>query len=259
MSKRRVILLALSLWAFALLLPRSLPARSANACGLPPGLYEQRKTVQVLSDAQREIDHTYVEFMKTVAKFYARGDAVSIDACCNTVKEDIIGFQFCALVKYLISDRKKSGPFLDAMPVNNEQREALWMMELISAGGTTETPTALPGIPMPSGLLFKFVDEIFDLVKRGNATATERYFFLLEDANGEFGEYMDGQLPKLFLSYPQHVLAIWPILTKHRERLETTRGFMTETSARQIAAKYEKLCRPGDNRCVEIRNVFVPH
>lgn len=259
MSERGLILRVLLLWAFALLLQPCLLARTASACGLLPGLYKQRKTVEVLSDAQREIDHTYVEFMKAVAKFYARGDAASVNACCETVKEDIIGFQFCALVKYLRSDRKESGPFLAAMPVNNEQRDALWMMELISTGGTTKMPTSFPGVPMPDGLLFKFVDEIFGLVKKGSATAAERYLFLLEDANGEFGEYMDDQLPKLFLSYPQQVLVLWPIFRKHRERLETTRGFTTEATANQIAAKYETLCKSGDNRCAEIRNVFVPH
>ncbi len=42
------------------------------------------------------------------------------------------------------------------------------------AGGKLVTPTSLPGIRMPDGLLFKFVDEIFDLIKKGNATAAEK-------------------------------------------------------------------------------------
>ncbi len=110
----------------------------------------------------------------------------------------------------------------------------------------------------PDGLLFKFVDEIFDLIKKGKATAAEKYLFLYEDADGEFGEYMDDQLPKLFLGYPQEVLTLWPIFQKHRKRLAMLQGFTTERERKRIAAKYEGLCKPGDNRCAEVRKVFVP-
>ncbi len=259
MHKIRAILRALFLLGCASLAAPCWPVRAASGCGLPAGLYENRKTVEVFSDAQREIDHTYVEFMKSVAQSYAQGDAASVKTCCDAVKEDLVGFQFCALVRYLLSDRKESGSFLAAMPGNNEQRKALWMMELISTGGTTEAPTSLPGIPMPDGLLFKFVDEILDLVKKGNATAAEKYLFLNEDADGEFGEYMDDQLPKLFLNYPQRVLALWPVFKKHHKRLEMMRGFVTKREVKLIVSKYEGLCKAGDSRCSEIRNIFVPH
>lgn len=257
--KMRAILRTLLLFGCALLVAPCWPARAASGCGLAAGLYEHRKAVEVLSDAQREIDHTYVEFMTAVAQSYAQGDAASVKTCCDAVKDDLVGFQFCALVRYLLSDKKESSSFLAAMPENNEQRKALWMMEQISTGGTTETPTSLPGIPMPDGLLFKFVDEIFGLVKKGNATAAEKYLFLYEDADGEFGEYMDDQLPKLFLNYPQRVLALWPVFKKHYKRLEMMRGFTTKREAKQIVSKYEGLCNTGDNRCAEIRNIFVSH
>lgn len=118
-------------------------------------------------------------------------------------------------------------------------------------------PTSLPGINMPDGLLFKFVKEIFDLMKKGNSTAAERYFFLYDDASGEFGEYMDDQLPKLFLNYPQKVLALWPIFEKHRKRLEMMQGFTTEGEKKRIVAKYAGLCKAGDSRCDEIRKVLL--
>ncbi len=259
MHKMRAILRTLLLLGCASLVAPCWPARAASGCGLPAGLYEHRKTVEVLSDAQREIDHTYVEFMRAVAQSYAQGDAASVKTCCDAVKEDLVGFQFCALVKYLLSDKKESGSFLAAMPGDKEQRKALWLMDLISAGGTMETPTSLPGIRMPDGLLFKFVDEIFDLVRKGNASAAEKYLFLYEDADGEIGEYMDDLLPKLFLNYPQRVLALWPIFRKHHKRLEMMRGFTTEREAKQIASKYEGRCKTGDSRCSEIMNIFVPH
>ncbi len=259
MHKTRAILRTLLLLACASMASPYWPARAASGCGLPAGLYEHRKTVQVLSDAQREIDHTYVEFMKAVAQSYAQGDAASVNTCCAAAKHDLVGFQFCALVRYLLSDKKESGSFLAAMPETKDQREALWMMDHISAGGTMETPTSLPGIRLPDGLLFKFVDEIFDLVRRGNATAAEKYLFLYEDADGEFGEYMDDQLPKLFLNYPQRVLALWPIFKKHYKRLEMMRGFITENEAKRIVARYRGLCKANDSRCAEIRNIFVEH
>jgi hypothetical protein len=258
MDGKWTILEALLVFGGATLLAPLCAAQTTKACSLPPQMFDRRTAAEPLSEAQHEIDHGYLEFMKAVAQSYEQRNATAVNACCDAAKEDIIAFQFCALVRYLLSDRKKSGPFLAAMPGTYDQRKVFWFMELISAGGTQETPTSLPGIPLPNGLLFKFVDEIFGLMKRGNATAAEKYLFLYDDADGEFGEYMDDQLPKLFVGYPQEVLALWPIFQKHRKRLEMLQGFTTESEKKRIVAKYEGLCKPGDSRCAEIRRVFVP-
>jgi hypothetical protein len=257
MRSKWTILAALLLSGSATLLASGSLAQTASTCALPPHMYDRRSAAAPLSEVQREIDHKYVEFMKAVAQSYAQQDAAAVNTCCDAVMEDVIGFQFCALVRYLLSDRKESDTFLAAMPGTGDQRKAFWFMEQISAGGTLETPTSLPCIRLPNGLLFKFVDEIFDLMKKGKATAAEKYLFLYDDADGEFGEYMDDQLPKLFVGYPQEVLALWPIFQKHRKRLEMLQGFTTERERKRIAAKYEGLCKPGDNRCAEIRRVFV--
>jgi hypothetical protein len=228
MDSKWTILEALLLFGGLTLLAPLCAARTSKACSLPPRMFERRTAAEPLSEAQNQIDHEYVEFMKAVAQSYEQRNAAAVNVCCDAAKEDIIGFQFCALVQYLLSDRKESGPFLAAMPGTYDQRKAFWFMELISAGGTRDTPTSLPGIPLPSGLLFKFVDEIFGLMKKGNATAAEKYLFLYDDADGEFGEYMDDQVPKLLVDYPRQVLALWPIFQKHRKRLEMLKGFMTE-------------------------------
>ena len=232
-------------------------ALPAPNCKLPPDLYQQRKKAGPLTTEQREIDRTYVRFMTAVAQSYAKNDDNSVKGCCEPVKGDLVGSQFCALILYLQSNRTKPDEFLAALPVNPEQRESLWLMEMISAGGTYETASSLPGIPLPNGLLFKFVDEIFALMKKGNTTAAERYLFLYDDADGEFGEYMDDQLPKLFLNYPQRILAFWPIFKKHRARLESMRGFTEDATAKRIVARYSVLCRAGDDRCAEITSLFV--
>lgn len=252
----RLLATLLTVGSATLLAPSCL-AQTARNCDLPTHLYDQRRTAEPLSEAQRTIDRKYAEFMKAVAQSYAHHDAAGVRTCCDAVKDDIVGFQFCALVRYLLSDRKEPDLFLAAMPETEDQRQALWFIEQISAGGTTETPTSLPGIALPDGLLFKFVNEIFDLMKKGNATAAEKYCFLYEDENGEFGEYMDDQLPKLFLGYPQQVLTLWPVLKKHRKRLEMLQGFTTDGEKKRIAAKYEGLCQPDDTRCSEVRRLFV--
>src|SRR6266702_4422141 len=208
MDSKWTILEALLLFGGVTMLATLCAARTAKACSLPPQMFDRRTTAEPLSEAQREIDHEYVEFMNAVAQSY-------------------------------------------------DQRKAFWFMELISAGGTRDTPTSLLGIPLPNGLLFKFVDEIFGLMKKGNATAAEKYLFLYDDADGEFGEYMDDQLPKLFVDYPREVLALWPIFKKHRKRLEMLQGFMTEREKKRASEKYEGLCQSGDNRCVEIRKFFA--
>lgn len=257
MQGKWVILEALLLLGGTALLAPNCAARTAETCTLSPKMFDRRTTAEPLGEAQREIDHKYVEFMKAVAQSYEQRNAAAVNGCCDAAKEDIIGFQFCALVRYLLSDRKEPGPFLAAMPGTYDQRKAFWFMELISAGGTHETPTSLPGIPLPDGLLFKFVDEIFGLMKKGNETAAEKYLFLHDDADGEFGEYMDDQLPKLFVNYPRRVLALWPIFQKHRKRLEVLLSFMTDREKKRTSEKYEGLCQSGDNRCVEIRKFFA--
>jgi hypothetical protein len=257
MDSKRTILGALLLFGVVTLLAPLCAARTAKSCSLPPRMFDRRSAAEPLSEAQREIDHEYVEFMKAVAQSYEQRDAAAVIVCCDAAKEDIIAVQFCSLVRYLLSDRKESGPFLAAMPGTNDQRKAFWFMELISAGGTQDTPHSLPGIPLPDGLLFKFVDEIFGLMKKGNATAAERYLFLYDDADGEFGEYMDDQLPKLFVNYPRQVLALWPIFQKHRKRLEMLQSFMTEREKKRTSEKYEGLCQPRDSRCAEIRKFFA--
>ena len=257
MQSKWGILEALLLLGGTALLAPNCAARTAETCTLSPKMFDRRTTAEPLGEAQREIDHKYVDFMQAVAQSYEQRNAAAVNGCCDAAKEDIIGFQFCALVRYLLSDRKEPGPFLAAMPGTYDQRKAFWFMEMISAGGTHETPTSLPGIPLPDGLLFKFVDEIFGLMKKGNEIAAEKYLFLHDDADGEFGEYMDDQLPKLFVNYPRRVLALWPILQKHRKRLEVLLSFMTDREKKRTSEKYEGLCQSGDNRCVEIRKFFA--
>jgi hypothetical protein len=137
----RVILKLLFLLLVSLQFCTCSEARASIGSGLPAGQCERRKQATPVGDAQREIDHTYVEFIESVSQFYAVGDRNSVDTCCQGVKEDLVGFQFCALVRHLLSGRKEQGPFLAAMPENDEQRRALWLMDVISAGGTNETHT----------------------------------------------------------------------------------------------------------------------
>ena len=150
MHSKWTVFKTLLLFGSVTLLAPSCPARAANTCSLPPRMYDHRKTVEPLSDAQREIDHKYLDFMKAVAQLYAQHDAAAVNMCCDAVNEDIIGFQFCALVRYLLSNRKESDPFLAAMPGTDDQRKAFWFMEQISAGGTEVTPRGISGAKQKS-------------------------------------------------------------------------------------------------------------
>jgi hypothetical protein len=80
-------------------------------------------------------------------------------------------------------------------------------------------------------------------MQMGDATAAEKYLFLYDDADGEFGEYMDDQLPKLFPNHPQKVLVSWPFFQKHIKRLEMLRGFIEESDAELIISRYTALCK----------------
>ena len=231
-------------------------ASPAVSCELPKGLYEKRKQVTPLSPEENQIDRTFVEFMTSVAKLYVDGRRESAESCCEKAKEDLVGFEFCALVRYLQSKKADVRSFVSAMPENDQQLEAVWMMERISAGGTFETPTALPGIPLPSGLTLKFVDELFALMKAGNVEAARKYMFAYDRADGEWGEHMDEQLPKLFKTHPTQVVKLWPVLRQHTERLKTMLGFISTGEVQAISHKYSGLCKAGDARCGEIVSLF---
>ena len=126
MQSKWVILEALLLLGGTVLLAPNCVAGTAETCTLSPKMFDRRTTVEPLGEAQREIDHKYVQFMKAVAQSYEQRNAAAVNGCCDAAKEDIIGFQFCALVRYLLSDRKEPGPFLAAMPGTYDQRKAFW-------------------------------------------------------------------------------------------------------------------------------------
>jgi hypothetical protein len=242
--------------ASSILLASCCAAQTANGCALPAGMYQQRKTFGRSDDRRGEIDRKYVEFMKAAVQFYADREAESVSACCDAAKKDPIGVQFCTLVRYLLSDRKDIAAFLAAMPKTDRQLEAFWLMDSISGSGTMEFPALLAGLPAPDGLADACIDELFALIKTGNAAAAERYLCIYDRANGEYGEYIDDQLEKLFREYPQRVVELWPVFRTHLKELEAVPDDIPRDASQRIAAKYENLCESGDNRCAEIRRLF---
>ncbi len=231
-------------------------AQSASSCALPAGVYQQRKTLARSRDQRAEIDRKYVEFMRSGAQLYSGRDAASANACCDAAKKDPIAAPFCALLRYLLSDRKDVAAFVAAMPKADRQLEAFWLMDVVSGAGTMDFPAALAQLPAPYGLVEECIDELFALVEAGNAAAAERYLYIYDHSNGEYGEYIDDQLEKLFRDYPPRVVGLWPVFRTHLKGLETVPDDIPRDESERIAALYKDLCKSGDNRCAEIRRLF---
>jgi hypothetical protein len=234
-------------------------AQTMNPCALSAGIYQQRKAFGRLDDRRAEIDRKYVEFMKAAVQFYADRDASAANGCCDAAKKDPIGVQTCVLVHYLLSDRKEVAAFLAAMPKTDRQLETLWLMDSVSGAGTRDYPAVLAGLPAPDGLVEECIDELFVLVKAGNAVATERYLYIYDHANGQYGEYIDDQLEKLFREYPGRTMELWPVFRTHLKGLEALPDDIPADESKRIAAEYKDLCKTGDNRCAEIGRLFRPH
>ncbi len=251
-----MILRWLLVFAGSIVLASCCAAQSVDACALPGGIYQQRKAFERLGDRRAEIDRKYVEFMKSAAQFYADHEANSVNACCDAAKKDPIEVPFCALVRYLLSDRKDAAAFLAALPKTDRQLEALWLMDAVSGAGTMEFPALLAALPAPYGLVEECIDELFALVEAGNTAAAERYLYIYDRANGQYGEYIDDQLEKLFREYPQRVVELWPVFRTHLKGLETVPDDLPRDESVRIAALYKDLCKSGDSRCAEIRRLF---
>jgi hypothetical protein len=254
----------------------ALPGSTAAVeCRLRAGLYQQRKqlesdyAMQVGSDyaAHREIadklvakmnaiDTEYYRFLYTLADAGARGDRGSMVACSNMAKQDPIARQMAALVWYLYNGRRECASFTASLPHTKAQLTDFWNLDAIATHGEPEEPTSLPGIPLPDGLVEKYVSELFALVTSGNTAAIREYFYIYSNADGEYAEFMQDEVTLLFKDHPDLVLSKWPLFRPYGKKLGASEGVSRE-DYRSIAAKFRSLCESRrDASCAEILKIF---
>jgi hypothetical protein len=258
----------------AILVPLSGSAAGVG-CRLRAGLYQQRKqlesdyAMQVGSDsaAHREIadklvakmnaiDAEYYRFLYTLADAGARGGYGSMVACSNMAKHDPIARQMAALVWYLYNGRRDPASLIASLPHTKAQLTDFWNLDTIATHGEPEEPTSLPGIPLPDGLVEKYISELFALVTSGNTAAIREYFYIYSNADGDYAEFMQDQVTLLFKDHAELVLSNWPLFRPYGQKLGASEGVSRE-DCRNIDARFHALCQNRRNAgCAEVLRIF---
>lgn len=274
-TSRRIACRALTGVAVLLAVPAVLIAGSTSQCKLRPGLYQERKGLESeyaakvgneyalhrgvadrLNSRINDIDAQYYNFTYAMANFAARGDTVALDACRKAAEQDPIARMLAALVWYVHSGRRDPASFTASFPKSKAQMDDFWSLDAVTAHGTRQEPPGLPGIPLPDGVVDKFISELFDLVQRGNTAAIREYLNLYSNADGEYAEFMQDQMVRLFKEDPGLVLRKWGLFRPCGQRLGASEDISPE-DYRDIRLRFKSLCRKTRNRdCAEILEIF---
>lgn len=266
----------LSGWVgLVLALPAVLVAGGVNQCKLRPGLYKERRMLESqyaskvgndyarhkeladqLTEEIKGIDAEYYRFAYALAEFAVKGDAESLAACRASSAQDPIGRQLAALIWYLHEGRKDPGSFIASLPRTKAQLADFWNLDTVLTHGEPQEPSGLPGIPLPDGLIGKYLAELFILVGRGDPPAIREYFYLYSNADGEYGEFMLDQVARLFKERPELILIDWELFRHYGERLRSSEDVSRE-DFRSIGVGFRELCREKKyQNCAEVLKIF---
>lgn len=270
------VLWGVSGWVgLALALVAPLAAAGIDQCKLKPGLAQERKKLaseyasRVGRDYSRhqdvadsltakinEIDAEYYRFAYGLAELAVNGDTGSLAACQAASSQDEVGRQLAALVWYLHEGRSDPGSFIASLPHSKAQLADFWSMDTILAHGQRQEPSGLPGIPLPDGLVDKYLSELYILVGRGDPAAIREYVYLYSDADGDSREFMDDQATRLLEKRPALVLRHWTTFRPLAEKLGTSESVSRE-DLRSINANFKALCRErADRVCEDALKIF---
>lgn len=242
-------------------------AGQSQPCRLKQGLSAERNRLEQeysahqqiadrLSAQIKAIDKEYFEFLYTLANLALKNDEKALRACSNLGNRDPIASQLVALVLYLHNGRKDAARFVASFPANKQQLTNFWSLDAISAGGTTEAATSLPGISLPDGLVDKYITELFSLAVNGNPEAMRKYTYLYKSADGDYFEFMEDQAATFFNQHPDIVIREWPLFSSLGKKLAADQAATTGDYP-SIATKLRMLCgHRRDQTCSEILKLF---
>jgi hypothetical protein len=232
-------------------------------CELRPGLYEQKQRLSQAPDTQERetrqglVYREYNEFFLALSDSSLKDDQKAFRDCSDSALGDPIASRFVALVRYLHDGRRNPREFVSSFPTKETQLPDFWLLDRIMLENQTDGTMNLPGIPLPDGLVDKFISELSTLVSRDTPVAVERYFFIYGHADGEYAEFMDEPTRLLFEDHPELVLKNWPIIRPYRRRLIGMSEDNPPEFSQKIVQKFQALCeRKNDQSCNEITKIF---
>lgn len=205
---------------------------------------------------QLEIDQQYVQFFDALAEASLRGDEDSFEECMSLAKMDPFAAEVAALVAYLHGGRKDPRGLLASLPENNQQLAVFWNLDSVAISSRREGISNLPGIPLPDGLAEKITDELLALTLKGNAAAAREYFYMYQNSDGGFAEFLADRSIKLVRYHPDVVLRLWQAVRIYMPRLaadETADEDDTRMAGRSLRAACREHRYPS---CPEALRIF---
>jgi hypothetical protein len=193
---------------------------SSSGCVLPKGLYQEwwRSKQKYESDRSEAASRLYRAYAYSLAEASLRGKEETFQRCLALARGDPFASLVAALVEYLHDGRRHPSAFVASFPRSKQQLADFWSLD-DAVGPPREVLTALPGIPLPDGLTFKFATELFSLVQGGNRAAAREYFFLYAHSDGSYSEFMVDQIENLVVNKPQVMLSQWEAFRPYTERI----------------------------------------
>lgn len=236
-----------------------------SPCKLRPGIYQDRKRLstglgsQTTGAHETAIDREYMEFFRSLAEFSLRNDWPSFDSCSDLAKNDPLASRMVVFLRYVHQESPNQSAFISSFPATQSQLADFWLLDAIAMHGVNLGPLSLPGISLPDGIVDKLLSELFVLVLQGNSAATRKYFFIYRNSNGEYAEFMDGQIKPLFEQHPDLVLKLWPLIRPYRQHLVGMSEDNPPEFSQRVVKAFQHICeahKTDDQGCDEIIHIF---
>jgi len=242
----------------------------SQVCSPPPTLYRERvmlderyakevgnhytehEGIAAKIDAQRNaIDRKYLGFMHQVTD----GTTESIRRCCPQGLKDPIMIQMCNLGSYIQGGRKGVTSFLELVPKDKSSAYGLWVLSEIAFPREPEaedgrTPFA------PYGPVTTYIEELYRLVRSGNHVALRKFLRLLELANGEAAEGIEGDMEELLMHHPGIAAVDWRIMREYPEAIETVNEMMEDDAKHQAVKGILQECSVRHLDCDGLSSSF---
>ena len=154
----------------------------------------------------------YREFAQALCEGVQRHRESQVRACCQMKIAEPTANQICGLMTFLAGDERDSTTFLNIVP--SDRDGSLVVFDLDRFDINPDTAEIDPICGDPEGLTGLYIDALYRLVRRNDARAIEKYVQLSNFAEGEYGEYMEGQFEQLFKQRPEVAFENWPTIRK---------------------------------------------
>lgn len=232
------------------------------------GLYEQRQALEknyakfVGKNYDKEkadfyaariekIDEKYRAVILNVLFKYEAKDYAVVRRTCSAVRCDPHLFFVCKLLDYKTSGNSQE--FLKDLPTDRKDVKDLFKLDPIIFKYPFYENQPHPEIFERESFVEIFLRAIYELTAKGDPLAIDKFLNIFRYAEGDYGEYMDERLLRLFAEHPYVVLKNWKQIREYQSIINFATTSYSD-QANNIISRYEDICTGTDypDRCEEV-------